>query len=148
MEGAKLHMESGDMVVGDVCSGLRSLVTLIALGVLYAYLYSGRSWIVRGALLASVIPIAIAANILRIFGNIVFAQIFGQELLFRPLLTTSSTGPIDLHVLSGVVVFIVALALLWLTLIAAERVADWYETVPSLADAHKRRSRHDEGARA
>jgi len=123
MDGAKLHLESGNMVVGDVCSGLRSMVALVALGVLYAYLYAGRSWLVRVALLAAVVPIAMAANMARIFLNIVFAQVFGQELLFRPLVETAWTGPIDIHVLSGVVVFVVALGLLWLTMIGAEALS-------------------------
>jgi len=125
MEGAKLHLESGNMVVGDVCSGLRSMVALVALGVLYAYLYAGRSWLVRAALLAVVVPIAMVANMARIYLNIVFAHVFGQELLFRPLFESSSTGPVDIHLLSGVVVFVVALGLLWLTMIGAEALSDW-----------------------
>ncbi|HYF48764.1 MAG TPA: exosortase/archaeosortase family protein [Planctomycetota bacterium] len=124
MDGAKLHLENGNMVVGDVCSGLRSMIALIALGVLYAYLYAGKSWLVRAALLAAVIPIAMAANMVRIYLNILFAHVFGQELLFRPLLETSFTGVVDIHILSGVVVFIVALGLLYLTMIGAEALSD------------------------
>jgi exosortase len=118
MQGAKLQLEQGTMVVGDVCSGLRSMVALVALGALYAYLYGQKSWLVRGAILAAVLPAAILGNMLRIFLNIVFAHFFGTELLFRPLVSD-----IDIHLLSGFLVFAFALGALHLTMIAAEALA-------------------------
>jgi exosortase len=120
MEGAKLHLENGELIVGDVCSGLRSMAALVALGVLFAYSYGGKAWLVRAALLVAIIPVAMLANLLRIFLNILFVHWFGQELLFRPLLTTSLTGAVDLHLLSGFLVFVFALLGLWATLAAAE----------------------------
>ena len=71
-------------------------------------------------LLVAIIPVAMLANLLRIFLNILFVHWFGQELLFRPLLTTSLTGAVDLHLLSGFLVFVFALLGLWATLAAAE----------------------------
>jgi exosortase len=114
MEGAKLHLERGTMVVGDVCSGLRSLVALVALGVLYAYLYGRRLWLVRAGILAAVLPAAVLGNMLRIFLNIIFAHFFGTELLFRPLIYG-----IDIHLLSGFLIFAFALLVLHLTMLAA-----------------------------
>jgi exosortase len=124
MEGAKLQMQNGDLVVGDVCSGLRSMSALIALGVLYAYIYGRRSWLTRGALLGAVIPAALGANMLRIFLNVLFVHFFGKELLFRPLYNSSFTGVVDLHLLSGFLVFIVALLTLHFTLTAAEALSE------------------------
>jgi exosortase len=119
MEGAKLHLEQGTMVVGDVCSGLRSMVALVALGALYAYLYGQKSWLVRISILAAVLPAAILGNMLRIFLNIVFAHFFGTELLFRPLI-----GSVDIHMLSGFLVFAFALLALHLTMMAAEAFSE------------------------
>ena len=131
MDGASLHLERGVLLVGDGCSGLRSLLALIALGVLFAYCYGQsyskgggtRAWLVRGAVLAAIIPAALGANLLRIFLNAVCIHFFGQELLFRPLVSTSLTGEIDLHLLSGFLVFVFALLALQLARAAAEAVA-------------------------
>ncbi len=123
LEGARLRLQNGDLVVGDVCAGLRSMAALIALGVLFAWLYGGRSKFVRGALLAAILPAALAANVLRIFLNVLFVNFYGTEPLFRPLFSSSFSGPVDLHLLSGVIVFIFAIAALYGTQRGAEALA-------------------------
>lgn len=125
MDGAKIQLEGGELIVGDACSGLRSLIALIALGVFYAWLYPRRDWLVRGSLLAAVIPVALGANMIRIVCNVLFANFFGTRLLFAPLFTSSLTGTVDLHLLSGVVVFAVALLALHLIMRGAEWLTDF-----------------------
>lgn len=49
----------------DACSGIRSLISLSFLALIYAYFADKRVWM-RWALLAATIPIAIAANALRV----------------------------------------------------------------------------------
>lgn len=120
MDGSRLHLENGELSVGDVCSGLRSIIALIALGSLFAWQYGGRSWKVRAVLLLSVLPVAIAANVLRIFLNVLFAYTFGLVPLFYPILNNTFTGRVDLHLLSGFLVFVFALIFLEAILGVAE----------------------------
>jgi exosortase len=119
MDGATLHLAGGDMIVGDVCAGLRSLTALITLAALFAYMQRRRPWPVPAAVLAIAVPAALGGNIVRIFLDGLLVNAYGPDLLFSPLLTTELTGAIDLHTISGVVLFgLVLLALnaaVWLT---------------------------------
>jgi exosortase len=49
----------------DACSGIRSLISLSFLSLIYAYFADKRVWM-RWALLAATIPIALAANAIRV----------------------------------------------------------------------------------
>jgi exosortase len=122
MNGARLQLQNAELIVGDVCSGLRSIIALIALGVLYAHTYGGKGWMVRSALLSAVLPAAVVANVLRIFLNVVFVHFFGKEFLFSPLFSLPFVGEIDLHLLSGFLVFVFALMGLQLTLLFVEEI--------------------------
>jgi exosortase len=65
-EGNVMHLAAASLDVAEACSGIRSLLSLTALGVLYSYLaYS--SWTPRVLLMLAVVPIAIAANVFRVF---------------------------------------------------------------------------------
>ncbi len=67
IEGVERILASGmdEIIIGDVCSGLRSLIALLALGALFAYL-SRMSLPRRLVLFAGAVPIAIVANMWRI----------------------------------------------------------------------------------
>jgi len=56
---------AGQLGVADACSGMRSTITLCALGVAVAYL-SERPWWQRLLLVASCVPIAVFANFVRV----------------------------------------------------------------------------------
>ena len=56
------------MLVGDACSGLRSLTAILALAFAIAYL-SGRTMRYRAILVLLAAPVAIAVNCLRVFGT-------------------------------------------------------------------------------
>ena len=58
-----MHLE-----VAEACSGIRSLVSLTTLVVMYGYLVEP-SWLRRVVLVLCAIPIAVAANALRVFGT-------------------------------------------------------------------------------
>ncbi len=63
--GVVLSVNGHEMLVADACSGLNSISSLLAMGLLYSHLT--RASALRMALLAAaVLPIAIAANILRV----------------------------------------------------------------------------------
>jgi exosortase len=64
-EGNVMHLASASLDVEEACSGIRSLVSLTTLGVLFSYItYS--TWLPRVILMLAVVPIAIAANVFRV----------------------------------------------------------------------------------
>ncbi len=67
-EGNVIQLPTMSLEVVEACSGIRSLVSLITLAVVYAYLLEKKMWI-RVVLVLSALPIAIAANGLRIMGT-------------------------------------------------------------------------------
>lgn len=95
------------LAIGDVCSGLRSLLSLMALGVLYAYLIRDRGWKHVVAILAATAPAAILGNGLRIGLVCYLVNGLGPEKVFKPIL-----GDWDLHLITGAVIFASALACL------------------------------------
>ena len=88
--------------VAEACSGLRSLVSLLALGALLAYL-TQKNKIKQITVFLSTIPIAIAANFFRIFVTAVGAYAISTKL-----------AEDFLHELSGLFVFIISTFLLLL----------------------------------
>lgn len=64
-DGNLLTLPSTTLEVAEACSGLRSLISLAALGVLLGWTTGGPSWR-RAALVALTVPIAIVMNGLRI----------------------------------------------------------------------------------
>jgi exosortase len=64
-EGNVMHLAAASLDVEEACSGIRSLVSLTTLGVLYSYMtYS--TWLPRVILMLAVVPIAIVANVFRV----------------------------------------------------------------------------------
>jgi len=72
-EGNVLHLPRIDLEVAEACSGIRSLVSLATLAVIYGYLMETRIGI-RVALVLASLPIVVAANSLRIVGTGLLAQ--------------------------------------------------------------------------
>jgi exosortase len=64
-EGNILHLPVRPLFVAEACSGLRSLMALGTLGVLFAYFFR-KSWPERILLVVSTIPIAILVNAFRV----------------------------------------------------------------------------------
>jgi exosortase len=64
-EGNVMHLAAASLDVEEACSGIRSLLSLTTLGVLYTYLIHS-SWTPRVLLMLAVVPIAIAANVFRV----------------------------------------------------------------------------------
>jgi exosortase len=103
--GSTIQLPGLSVVVDDTCSGLRSLISLLALATLWtAFLPPGSARRPKLLLVASAIPIALAANMVRIVVLVLLAAIYGPNV---------ARGFI--HYGSGLVVFGVALACLaWL----------------------------------
>lgn len=64
-EGNRILIGSVTLNVVEACSGLRMLVTFFAFSTAAVFLMD-RHWLVKGLVLASAVPIALATNILRI----------------------------------------------------------------------------------
>jgi exosortase len=100
-DGNILIFSNYSLEVVEACSGIRSLMTLISLAVIYGYLLEPRPW-VRILLAVLMVPIAIVSNAIRIMGAGMMAHRFGAA---------AAEG--FLHEFSGWVIFLVALLLLF-----------------------------------
>jgi len=98
--GVMLQIGSYQLLVADACSGLHSLISLAALGLLYLNIAGKRAWFHVLVLVASLIPIALAANVVRIDVLALITYYFGD-----------AAGQGFLHETAGLVVFAVALGL-------------------------------------
>jgi len=96
-KGHIIYMKNAVVAVDDPCSGLRSLLSLLTLGVLFAYL-KRTSFPRRVLFFLSSIPIAMIANIIRIILLAVIADIYGVEIALK-----------FFHDVSGFLVFALAL---------------------------------------
>lgn len=67
------------LFVADACSGMRTLLMLETLGILYLYLIKHDSLIRNISLAILIIPISIFANILRVMTLILITYYFGDE---------------------------------------------------------------------
>ncbi len=76
--GMTIHIPAGSLRIADPCSGLRSLIALVALGALFAFLTRGKVW-KRLVLFASAVPLAVLANVIRISVLCVVANIWGID---------------------------------------------------------------------
>lgn len=74
--GGQVHLPSCDLVVGAACSGMRSLIAMLALGTLLAHLLRGW-WGLRLAVALAALPLALAANVLRVATIIAVANVGG-----------------------------------------------------------------------
>ncbi len=78
-QGVTIFVAQYQLLVEDACSGMNSLVGLIAVSLLYIYLIRGSNLLYSLILTAFVIPIAIAANIFRIMVLILLTYFFGND---------------------------------------------------------------------
>ncbi len=77
-EGSLIRTLHARLMVEDPCSGIRSLIALIALGALAAY-FSDMSRIKKTLLFLSSIPIAVGTNIIRIVSLAAVSEIYGEK---------------------------------------------------------------------
>jgi exosortase len=100
-EGVIIYVAQYQYLVEDACSGLNSIVGLLAISLFYIYLSRGSSWRYALLLAALTVPVAIMANVLRIM--ILITVFFGDGV---------AQG--FLHFAAGIVVFGIALLLIFL----------------------------------
>ncbi len=76
--GMTIHIPSGSLRIADPCSGLRSLIALVALGALFAWFTQARPW-KRIVLFLSAIPLAVLGNTVRIAILCAVANVWGVD---------------------------------------------------------------------
>ncbi|MBW8812436.1 MAG: exosortase V [Caulobacterales bacterium] len=101
-EGVTMTVGPYQLLVEDACSGLNSLIGLIAVTTFYIYLLRNASWRYSLVLVCLIIPIAILANVLRIITLILLTYFFGD-----------AVGQGFLHVTAGLFLFAVSLVLMF-----------------------------------
>ena len=108
-EGNVIVLPSMPLEVAEACSGIRSLLSLVTLAIIYGFLMDHRKW-VRVVLACSAVPIAVAANSFRIFGTGLLVQYWDPD---------KAEG--FFHAFSGWLIFVVSLILLF----TVHRVINW-----------------------
>ncbi len=106
-EGNQIYLAQIRLGVAEACSGLHSLPALATAGLLLGVIYCKRMY-ARAALVLASLPIAVAANVVRVTGTAVLAD-------YRPELALGFY-----HFLSGVLVFLVGFAMMWASAKALE----------------------------
>ncbi len=96
--GVILTIGQYQMLVADACSGLHSMYSLSALGTLFMYIMARTSKVHNAIMLASILPIAFVANIIRVIALVLITYHLGDE-----------AGQGFLHGTSGMVLMLVAL---------------------------------------
>ncbi|GJL50867.1 exosortase A [Candidatus Nitrospira salsa] len=99
-EGNLIALAGTTLEVAEACSGLRSLLSLLALGTVYGYFSQAVIW-KRWMLVFLSIPIAIIANAIRVSGTGILAHYWGVE---------AAEG--FYHTFEGWIVFIAAFVML------------------------------------
>ncbi len=108
-EGNVITLSNTSLEVAEACSGIRSLISLLTLAIVYGYLVDRRNW-TRVALALASIPVAIVANGFRVAGTGIAAHFFGPE---------AAQG--FFHEFSGWLVFVFAFVMLF----AVQRAIAW-----------------------
>lgn len=99
-QGNVIELANVKLEVAEACSGIRSLVTLFTLAIFFGY-FAEKTFFRRVILALSSIPIAIAANAVRIFGTGLCVEYWGLD---------KAMG--FFHEFSGWVMFVVSLVCL------------------------------------
>jgi len=95
-DGSVIRMPSSFIEVAAPCSGLRSIISLVTLGLLFAYAMK-TSFLKKSILFLSSVPIAIATNVMRITLVAIVNDLYGEKVAMGAF-----------HDFTGYMVFIVA----------------------------------------
>lgn len=102
-EGVTIYVAQYQLLVEDACSGMNSLIGLMAVGLFYIYLLRGASLRYSILLAAFVVPIALIGNIMRVMVLILLTYYFGD---------TVAQG--FAHSVAGIFLFAVSLLMVFL----------------------------------
>lgn len=100
--GVTLTVGPYQLLVADACSGLHSMFSLSAMGLLYLYLMQHVSVVRNLLMMVAILPIAFAANVVRVMVLILVTYHLGDE-----------AGQGFLHGFAGIMLFVIGLLLLF-----------------------------------
>ncbi len=100
-EGNIIHLANMTLEVVEACSGIRSLLSYLMIGMLLAYFLPRAYWLKRVFLVLLTFPVAIIINILRILITGILSNMYGAE---------AAEG--FFHETSGVILFFIGIILL------------------------------------
>jgi exosortase len=100
-EGNVIELATMKLEVVAACSGIRSLLSLLTLAIIYGYLLEDRVW-VRVVLAIAAVPIAVVANSFRIVGTGLLIQYWDPD---------KAEG--FFHLFEGWLIFVVSLIMLF-----------------------------------
>jgi exosortase B len=101
--GVTLTVGQYQLLVADACSGLHSMFSLSAMGLLYLYLMQRTSVARNLIIMAAILPIAFVANIVRVIVLILVTYHMGDE-----------AGQGFLHGFAGIMLFVIGLLFLFM----------------------------------
>jgi len=104
--GVTLTIGPYQLLVADACSGLHSMFSLSAMGLLYLYLMQHTSTTRNLIIMAAILPIAFVANVVRVMVLVLVTYHLGDE-----------AGQGFLHGFAGIMLFVIGLLFLF--------VLDW-----------------------
>jgi exosortase len=111
-EGNVLVLASQTLSVAEACSGIRSLMSLTFLALIYAYFFDKKVWM-RWALFIAVIPIAIIANA----GRVTITGILSEH--------NTALAQGVFHEMEGFVIFAIAFAMIFVLHILINWIYRW-----------------------
>ncbi len=97
--GVVLTLGQYQLLMADACSGLHSMITLGALGLFFLHLMGREQPLHNGLLIAAIVPVALAANVVRVLVLALATYYLGER---------AAQGIV--HDLAGVLLFVIALA--------------------------------------
>jgi exosortase B len=100
--GVILSIGQYQLLVADACSGLHSMFSLSAMGLLYLYLMERTSAIRNIVLIASILPIAFVSNVIRVMILVLVTYYYGD-----------AAGRGFVHGFAGILLFVVGLLFLF-----------------------------------
>jgi exosortase len=100
-EGNVINLPAMPLEVAEACSGIRSLMSLLTLAIIYGYLLEKRLW-VRWLLALASVPITVVANDVRIIGTGLLVQYWDPQ---------AAEG--YFHASWGWIIFVVSLIMLY-----------------------------------
>lgn len=109
--GVTITIGQYQLLVADACSGLNSMYSLSALGLLFMYVMGRKGVAYSTIMLASILPIAFAANIVRVTILVLITYHLGDE-----------AGQGFLHGTAGMLLMLVALLIFFLLDLVLMRV--------------------------
>jgi exosortase B len=100
--GVVIMIGSYQLLMKDACAGMNSIFALSAIGMFYVYAFRWESKLRSLVLLATIIPITIVANFIRVMALVLIAYYGGVDLIDGIL-----------HDMTGIALFIIALLLVF-----------------------------------